>query len=172
MRSRYKILNEEGIHFITSTIVDWIEIFTNEDYFKILIESINYSISEKNLKVFAYVLMKNHFHIICKAEQLSNVIRSIKSYSAKIIIEKLEEDKRYDLLEKFKLKNDNRYQIWQEGFHPKEIINNEEFKQKIEYIHNNPVNENYCVSPTDWKYSSANFYENEQQTVIKVERIV
>ncbi len=116
--------------------------------------------------------MKNHFHIICKADNLSNVIRSIKSYSAKKIIEKFKENNKYDILEKFKLKNCDKYQIWQEGFHPKEIINNEEFKQKIEYIHNNPVNGNYCTNSTDWKYSSASFYKNEKQTEIIVERIV
>lgn len=170
MRSRYKILNEEGIYFITSTTVNWIEIFTTEDYFNILIDSINYSVSEKNLKVYAYVLMKNHFHIICKADNLSNVIRSVKSYSAKRIIKQLEEDKKYDILEK--LTTNGNYQIWQEGFHPKEITKVEVLKQKIEYIHNNPVNENYCINAADWKYSSAKFYENEKQNSILVERIV
>ena len=67
--------------------------------------------------------MPNHFHMICSSQKLSNVMSSIKSYSARKIIHQLELDKEVRLLEQFeksklKHKTDRRYQIWHEGFHP------------------------------------------------------
>lgn len=171
MRSRYKILNNDGIHFVTSTVIDWIEVFTNDNYFKILIDCISYSISGKNLKVYAFVLMKNHFHLICSNPNLSNIIRSIKSYSAKKIIDKLIIDNP-ELLKKFQIEdNKSNFQIWQEGFHPKEIISESEFKQKIEYIHNNPVKAGYVCNAEEWKYSSIGYYIGKN-SLISIERIV
>ena len=36
MRSRYKII-QEGIYFITSTIIEWLPVFTSEKYFQIIL---------------------------------------------------------------------------------------------------------------------------------------
>ncbi|MBN8568638.1 MAG: transposase [Ignavibacteria bacterium] len=177
MRSTYKVHNPKAVYFITSTIVDWIEIFTSEKYFNVLLEAINFYISKKSLTVYAYVVMKNHFHLICKSENLTETVRLIKSYTAREIIYELEKESRADLLIRFKenkkdYKVGRTYQIWQEGFHPKEMINNEVLKQKIEYVHLNPVRGNFCVKSSDWKYSSALFYETGEQSFIPLERIV
>jgi putative transposase len=164
MRSRFKAPDYESTCFITSTIIDWIPIFKEKKYFDILIESIKYNQSTKNLKVFAYVILDNHFHMICRSEKISNVIRSIKSYSAKKIIEQLKCDGKYSLLKMFeekkrKDKNVCKYQIWQEGFMPKEIADEKMFYQKMHYVHLNPVKAGIVGNPQDYVYSSAyDFY--------------
>ncbi len=90
MRDRYKILDKNGIHFITSTIVEWLPVFTNAVYFQILIDSMNYCIQYKSLKLYAYVILENHFHLIASALHLSETISSIKKFTAKMILEQLE----------------------------------------------------------------------------------
>ncbi|HEY5534476.1 MAG TPA: transposase [Ignavibacteria bacterium] len=123
MRSRFKIDNNINTYFITSTIQNWISVFKSEKYIYHLIETIKYNQQFKDLKIYAYVIMPNHFHMICSSQKLSNVMSSIKSYSARKIIHQLELDKEVRLLEQFeksklKHKTDRRYQIWHEGFHP------------------------------------------------------
>lgn len=177
MRSTYKTHNLEGTYFITSSTVNWIDVFTSEKYFNILTQAINYYISKKNLTVYSYVIMKNHFHMICKANNLTSIIRLIKSYTAKEIVKELQKDGYSDLLEQFKInkkdyKTESEHQIWQEGFHPKEILNHEILKQKIEYIHYNPVKDNLCLNAEDWKYSSAGFYINGSESAVIVERLI
>lgn len=54
MKSRYKIIDEEQLNFITSTVQKWIPVFTSEKYFEILMESFRYSQREKDLK---FILM-------------------------------------------------------------------------------------------------------------------
>lgn len=82
MRSSYKILNKEGVFFITSTIVDWLPVFTNENYFKILTDSFTFCQKNKSLKIYAYVILDNHFHMITSCEVLSNTIALLKMFTA------------------------------------------------------------------------------------------
>ena len=120
--------------------------------------------------------MPNHFHMICESEKLSNVMSSIKSYSAKKIIHQLGLDKKVSLLKQFeenKLehKTDRRYQIWQEGFHPKEILSEDIFSQKSNYIHFNPVKAGYIDDMLKWKYSSALDYYESKRGLISIDSI-
>jgi hypothetical protein len=55
-------------------------------------------------------------------------------------------------------KSDRAFQLWQEGSHPQVIENEEVLRQKLEYIHENPVRRVYFGDPTDWRYSSARNY--------------
>jgi hypothetical protein len=58
--------------------------------------------------------------------------------------------------------------VWQEGYHPKEILNNSMFQQKMDYIHLNPVRLNLVEKPGDWKYSSASFFETGTKGIIEI----
>jgi putative transposase len=160
MRSRLKTPDYIATCFITSTIINWVPVFTDQEYYDILIDAFKFNQSQKNLKIFAYVLLDNHFHMLCQSDNLTNTIRSIKSYSAKRIIEKLKIDGKNDFLKIFKInkrnyKNTSTYQIWQEGFHPFEINSDSIFNQKLEYIHLNPVKRGLVENPIEWSFSSA-----------------
>ncbi len=115
---------------------------------------------EKNLKIYAYVILDNHFHMICQALELSRILQSLKRHTSKCILEKLKKDQKEWLLQllafyKKKHKKDSQHQLWQEGFHPQQIISEGMFKQKVEYIHQNPVKRGYVENPEDWYFSSA-----------------
>ena len=160
MRSKYKIYDKQGIYFITSSIIEWIPIFISKSYFDILISSMEYCQENKNLTIYAYVILDNHFHMICHAPELSLTIQSMKRHTAKCIIEQLETDNKTWLLNllsfyKKKHKKESTHQLWQEGFYPKQIISDESLLQKVEYIHYNPVKRGYVSLPEHWNYSSA-----------------
>jgi putative transposase len=105
MRSHYKIHDQDGIYFLTSTVVESIPIFTSKSYFDILISSIQYCQANLGLAVFVYVLLDNHFHMVCHTPELSKVMQSIKRHTAKTVIQQLESDRRMwtlDLLSFYK----------------------------------------------------------------------
>ena len=54
------------------------------------------------------------------------------------------------------------YLLWQEGYHAKQIETNHFLDQKLEYIHNNPVEAGFVSNPEDYLYSSARMYSGEQ----------
>ncbi len=163
MRSTYQILNNDYPHFITSTIVDWINIFSQDNYFQIMLENFKFYSKKYEMEITAFVIMPNHFHLICNCKELRKAIQYIKSYTAKEILKQLNEDGNYKILAKLYegksgYKTKSNYQVWQESFHPQQIKDQKMLKQKIDYIHYNPVRKGLVENPEDWKYSSARFY--------------
>ena len=113
--------------------------------------------------------MSSHVHLLCKASEdglLSNVIRDFKTHTSKKIIETIieyPESRREWMLDYFKksckhLKRKQNYKVWQNGYHAEKIYSNTFIKQKVNYIHNNPVVDKIVASPEDYIFSSARNY--------------
>jgi len=165
-RSRYKITDVSQPHFITCTVLHWIPVFTRPDTVSILLDSIRYLQSD-GLKLYAYVFLENHIHLIVQSEQLDKDITRFKSFTAKQILLYLKRNKVKTVLDQLAFykkahKLDRDYQFWQEGSHPELIQNEVVMRQKIEYIHNNPVKRGYVDESEYWRYSSAGFYAGKQ----------
>jgi len=67
-------------------------------------------------------------------------------------------------------KTHTEYQVWQEGFQPKLILNEKMMIEKINYIHQNPVKRGYVDECKHWRYSSARDYEG-LKGLINIERV-
>jgi putative transposase len=149
---------------------------SRRELYKILIEAFRFCQSTKELRIYSYVILDNHFHLIVSAPDLSNVMRSFKRYTASKIISKLRQDNEIKTLDKHhknkkSYKTLSNYQVWQEGFHPQLISNINIMRQKIDYIHNNPVRRKLVEDPCDWKYSSAVDYYEKGKGLIEIVRL-
>ena len=104
---KYHITDQHATYFLTFTVVDWIDIFTRKDYKHIIVDSLNYCISNKGMECFAWVLMSNHMHLIVRAippARLSDIVRDFKKFTSKKIIDTIEvigESRKEWLLHKF-----------------------------------------------------------------------
>ena len=150
-RSRYKIINPELPHFITMTVLHWIPVFTRSATVAILLDALRYLMSE-GLTVYAYVILENHCHLVVQSQSLDRDIARLKSYTAKQLIVYLNDNHVNLILDQLAFykkahKTDRAYQFWQEGIYPEWIQNNEMMRQKIDYIHNNPVKRGYVDEP-------------------------
>lgn len=161
-RSRYKITDPQLPHFITCTVLHWIPVFTRPDTVNIVLDCLRYLIVE-NLKIYAYVILENHLHLVAQSNDLARDMTRFKSYTARQLIQYLDQHKVSQILEQLAFykkahKDDRAYQFWQEGIHPEWIQNDEMMRQKISYIHDNPVKRGYVDLPEHWRYSSARNY--------------
>ena len=162
-RTRYKIYEPTHPHFITCTILHWIPIFTNKDSVQIVIDSLKYLQKEDNLKIYAYVILENHIHLVASSNDIAKSMQKFKSYTAKELLKLLKTKNITTLLEQFAFykkrhKKHTEYQIWQEGIQPKLIQTEKMMLQKIEYIHQNPVKRGFVDEAEHWRYSSARDY--------------
>jgi REP element-mobilizing transposase RayT len=168
MSTGYKITEKEGLYFLTLSVVDWVDIFTRQIYRDILIDNLRYCQKNKGLVIYAYVIMSNHIHLLGQSleENLSGTIRDFKSYTSKLILETINsniESRKNWLLKHFEIaakkhKRNSNHQLWTHKNHP-ELIYSEKFvKQKLQYIHNNPVKAGIVRNPEDYIYSSASNY--------------
>lgn len=167
--SGYKIGNQKALHFITFAVVEWVDVFTQQEYSRIVIDSLKYCQTAKGLEIFAWCLMSNHIHLIVRSKtgDLSGTLRDFKKFTSKSIIKAIEENKKESrknwMLWIFKSAGEKNtrnksYQFWQQDNHPKELVNNKFIDQKLDYIHNNPVEAGIVENPEDFLYSSAKNY--------------
>ena len=170
---RYKILDQNGLNFLTLTIVEWIDLFTRPVYAEIILDSLRHCQKEKDLELFAYVIMPSHVHLIAKTEApkgLSSILQSFKSFTASQILKylkdkKLPESRRDWLLNHFafnarKNKKHSQYQVWQHDNHPIALYSPHVIRQKLDYIHHNPVEAKIVAKPEHYLMSSASNYLN------------
>ncbi|MDM8560683.1 hypothetical protein [Candidatus Parabeggiatoa sp. HSG14] len=165
-RTRYKIKQNHIPYFQTGTIVGWLPIFTRVETVQILLDSFQWLRENKQFELYGYVILENHLHFVSSSPEHSKAIQMFKSYTARQIIDYLIEKNVHKILQqlsyyKLKHKVQSRYQLWQEGSHPEEIINADMMRQKLDYIHNNPVKRGYVNKPEHWRYSSASNYAGQ-----------
>lgn len=153
-------------YFVTLTVVGHTDFFTRMQYKMELINNLEFCQRNKGLEIYAYVLMTNHLHLIAKGngEPLGEILRDFKSYTAKQMLTMMEgnpqESRREWLRSRFAYlcrinARDARVQFWSRDNYPEEIESGWFFRQKEEYIHQNPVRAGFVAKPEDWLYSSA-----------------
>ena len=171
MSLKYRITDQQGINFLTCTTVGWIDIFTRPVYKDIIIDSLKFCREKKGLLLHGFVLMPNHLHLIASAQSghyLSDILRDFKKYTSVEIKKYLNdyqnpESRREWMNSIFGLAGkDNpankEFQLWKHDNHPIALYSIEIIKQKLEYIHLNPVRSCFVAVPEHWLYSSATNY--------------
>ena len=159
--------------------VNWIDVFTRQQYFDILVESINYCRAEKGLELYAYCFMPNHVHFVFRSAngQPMELLRDFKRHTAKKIIEAIgnnpQESRKEWLLWMFeragtKARNVSKYKFWQHHNKPIELWSTSVIKQKIDYIHKNPIESGFVTNAVDWKYSSARNFQDDH-TILQID---
>jgi putative transposase len=164
-RSRYKIIHPQQPHFVTLTVLHWIPVFTRPETVNILLDTLRF-LSKDGLKVYAWVVLENHCHLLLQSNALDHDIARLKSWTAKNLIQHLAERNIRTVLDQLAFykkahKSDRTYQLWQEGVHAELIQSEEMMRQKIEYIHHNPVKRGYVEDAVHWRYSSAKSYAGQ-----------
>ena len=160
MRTRYQVREPHAAHFITSSIVEWLPVFTSARCCDLLLESFAYCREHKGLLIHAWVILDNHFHAIVAGPQLPETVRDLKKFTARGILAQLPVEGRDWLVNQLAYfraahKRESAHQVWQEGFHPQAITTDAMMLQKLEYMDNNPVRRGWVASPEHWRYGSA-----------------
>ena len=179
----HKITNQNALHFITPTVVGWLDVFTRKSYKRIVAESLNYCTENKGLSVHAYVIMSNHLHLMVSAKEgyrLSDIIRDFKSHTATKIIKEIRSSPKESRQEwmlrlmKYYAKNNSNnaiYQFWKRDNHPIELASPKWIKARFDYIHYNPVRAEIVEKAEHYLYCSAKDYVKNEDGVVKIDRL-
>ena len=176
---RYYITDQHATYFLTFTVVDWIDIFTKSVYKTIITDALNYCSENKGWKIYAWVLMSNHLHLVVQTQspfRMSDTMRDFKKFTSKKIIEAIQqvpESRREWLLDKFSYHarctgRAKDYKLWKDDNHAICLDNATMTLQRIDYIHHNPVAAMIVVNADDYLLSSANVYAGSKQALVKL----
>lgn len=180
MSRKYKFGEKSGAYFVSFATVFWVDVFTSDEYFCCITEALDYCRKNRGMELYGYCIMPSHVHLIFRSSlnDPSGLMRDFKGFTArrllKAIIENSQESRQEWLLWMFKhagKKNSNisNMQFWQQNNKPIEIWSLKVFEQKLDYIHNNPVESGFVLNPVDWKFSSARNYGDDDHTVLEID---
>ena len=170
MSTEYKFDNPDGVYFVSFATVQWVDVFTRTTCADILIDSLKFCQTKKGLVIHAWCIMSNHVHLIISRNgrfELPEIMRDFKKFTSaqvlKAITDNPMESRKNWMLWIFaeagkNNPNNTNYQFWQQDSHPEELVTNYFIEQKLNYIHQNPIEAGYVDNGEDYRYSSARDY--------------
>lgn len=176
-RSHYSlcVLSEIGSspYFVSFATVYWIDVFTRRLYKDILLDSIRFCQQNKGLELYAWCVMSNHIHLIIGTsdKRMEDIIRDLKKYTAVKLLEAIRENPQESrkewilwMMERAGKRNPNNqhYQFWQQNNQPIELTDAIIAEQKLEYLHQNPVEAGFVEEAEEYLYSSAKDYAGKK----------
>lgn len=156
----------ERTYFYTATILNWYQLLKNKNFKEVITESLDFLVSKELMKVYGFVIMPNHIHIIWKNIKMNGKEfpdESFLKYTGhefkKALIQGRQSNERFLVN-----KADRKYQFWQRSPLPIEILSREMLEQKLNYSHLNPLQGHWNLTsdPNDYFYSSCSFYERDE----------
>ncbi len=150
-------------YFYTDTIFGFQHLLADNSLKMIVIDSLKYLVDNQKVKIYGFVIMPNHIHLIWNMLDLNgkeSPAGSFAKFTAHQFKKHILQNSpcQLDLYQSDKA--DRRFQFWKRD--PLAILLSSEkaLKQKLNYIHNNPVQEKLrlAVLPELYKWSSASFY--------------
>jgi putative transposase len=183
MATRYRFGDSDFAHFITYSVVNWVDALSRPVYKDIVVKSLDFCIASKELRLHAWVIMSNHVHLIASSngkKKLSDIMRDHKKFTAIELLDTIKnnnaESRRDWMLWLFRAAgaanpNNEHYQFWQQDNHPIQLTTRDMVIQKLNYIHQNPVRAGIVYEPKDYVYSSAIDYYTDQKGLLPIEHL-
>ena len=187
MSKRFNLENQ--IYFITSKIFKNKKIFDNGWCCKLLIDVLKECKNKYGFKLYGYVIMPDHIHLLIEPaenDSISNVIHKIKgnfAYRCLIIARNHKgsatRDNHHSTENPKRVSDPSwvgekrqriRHQpIWQKSFYDHAIRNQQDFLEKLNYIHKNPLKHAIAKNPDQYHYSSYQNYYLQNNKLIKID---
>ena len=162
-RNSYTELNE--VYFWTITINQWHHLLRSEDNKMIVVNSLLWLVNNELVKIYGYVIMPNHIHLIWETLKMSGKEfpkNSFKKFTAKTFVKRMQDQNDAELINYAVKAEDRKYNIWQRDPLAIKIFNREIAIQKLNYMHLNPLQPHWtiCEKPEDYRFSLAVFYNS------------
>ena len=172
---RYHI--EGHIYYITTVTYGRLPIFTRPSFIIPLIDSLNFYRYKQQFKLVGYVIMPDHIHLMIwpyGESTPTEIMRDFKKFTAVRIIRQAEVEGNADWLAAFQQAGEeterSQNKVWQDSYWDKNIYSDHILRQKLNYIHRNPVRAGLVEQPEQYAYSSYRNYVNGDDSLIEIDR--
>ncbi len=169
----------EHLYFITGSLLGWRPLFARHAYAMIILNSLDWHRRQKRIQLYSFAIMPTHFHVIAKptdTHTISAILQSLGSFTAHAILQQLRADKLTGELDYFAENREpdrtEQHQVWQ-PMQAKNIYTPAFLREKLEYIHNNPVAKKWQLAERrdEYAYSSACFYDRGVEPIIAIDDV-
>jgi len=175
----YRIEEGHAVYFMTFTVVEWLPVFVSAETCQIVAGSLNFCRSEMSLRINAYVIMPTHLHAILfdadfDAQRLAQTIISLRKYTGRKLCDYCTDRLPvFDRILREAAESDRERQFWQPSRRPEAIYSERFWRQKLDYLHDNPCRKGLVLQPEAWRYSSAAYWmEGATESEVVLEPLV
>ena len=105
------------------------------------------------LRVYGYVVMPDHVHLLVSEPQRETLAVAIKSLKQGVSRRLIGDAPRF----------------WQKRYYDFNVHSLEKFQEKLRNIHRNPVRKKLCARPEDWEWSSFRHYATGHEGIVEIE---
>ncbi len=167
----------DHLYFITGSLVGWQPLLARPEFAAIILNSLAWHRQQQHWALYTYVIMPTHFHALIKpgdGHTITTNLQSLGSFTAHAILKQLRANQLQSELDYFvthrQTDSTERHQIWQ-PIQAKNVYSIEFLREKVEYIHNNPVAKHWALAANraDYRWSSACFYDRNVPPIIEVD---
>ena len=116
------------------------------------LDSLSVFKSRFGFKLYGFVLMDNHAHLVIEAAPLINISKIMQAVTLSYSV-------------KFRKKYAYSGYVWQGRFKSNVIDDNNYILECLNYIHNNPVRARIVAKPEDYPWSSYGFYSQSPEKI-------
>ncbi len=171
MRRRDKS-GDRGWLFITGATYRRIPVFRIREHCEIFLENLHFYRKKYQFDVMGYVILPDHYHLLLampEGASLPDMLRDFKSAVGRQVVDTLKKNRKERLLHHLsapqfpRRRKDARFRVLQADNYIKRVFSETFFRQKLDYIHANPVREGLAQNPADYPYSSARWYAGREE---------
>ncbi len=127
---------------------------------------LNSQLAKQQGRCAGFVLMPDHVHAVVwfpEDNQLSQFMKQWKQRSSVQIKRLLRTD-----LTQYRQSFDQKDAIWQPRYYDFNLFTESKLREKLNYMHLNPVRAGLCEKPADWRWSSARLYEQGRSVGVPI----
>ena len=168
---RYRI--EGSIYYVSSVIYNRMKIFTQPSFIIPIIDSLNYYRYQYACKLIGYVIMPDHIHLLIWPQvekAVTDFMRDFKRFTSGRITRQAKIEGKTEWIKLFEAAGTEieraEYKVWQDSFWEQSIYTEKFLRQKLDYIHLNPVRAGIVDAAENYPYSSyRNYYLGDNQLI-------
>jgi REP element-mobilizing transposase RayT len=153
------------VYFWTSTIHQWKHLLKSDEIKELITSSLSNLSLRKKIAVYGFVIMPNHIHLLWELLEMNGKEMphtSFQKFTAHTFQKYLQQTLPNELIKYQVIEGERSHRYWQRDPLAIRVFNRKMFEQKLNYIHNNPLQLHWGLAnnPSEYNYSSAAFYEN------------
>jgi len=163
-----RIYDEDGhAHFVTFSCYKRRRLLDRNEAKQIVLEILGTQLARRQGRCLGFVIMPDHVHALVwfpESGQISEFMRQWKSRSSRAIKMLYR-----TVLRRYAGHIDPREPVWQARYYGFNVVSEDKAIEKLRYMHGNPVRAGLAQSPTQWRHSSARFYEEGKPVAVPVQ---
>jgi REP element-mobilizing transposase RayT len=165
------------VYYITTVVYNRLRIFTRPSFIVPLFDSLNFYRYKQSFKLLGYVIMPDHIHLLIwpyGKSTVSEIMRDYKEFTAKRVIRQAEVEGIREWVAAFQRAGEetgrSENKVWQDSYWDVNVYTESFLRQKLNYMHENPIRVGLVKNPAVYPYSSYRNYELGEEWMIQIDQ--